>query len=405
MKFAAEYAVPNVHQGCGFTGFDYLAPSFQGGQGNHIVADLDIFVGFGNKIIILYLAGLCFVERGMTGCDHFFNAGWNHKPVFFHLGDGFDQSDGVPGFKRAHGEIKAPFHAVIDFNDGVGNLRDPVGGINQVVGKGFPGIACAFVIAIQHGFHLIGKGLGFLGFGQTRKVRRRIFHIFQGSRINNFPDFFPFGSQLGFIETSLGFVSQILLFDHFFDKIRNHKAVSGFIVYNQVISIAGNMTHGIQPNKVRGLEHGGFGPSQNRPEQGIHFGDADAVFHHDLHRLDYALDPDPVGDKIGGILGPYNAFSQNAFPIIGHKGKNFRQGFFTWNNFQKFHVSDRVEEVRSQKMLTEFLAQPFGHGFQWNTGGVGGNDTAFFTDRLDAFEKFLFDFQIFDHNLDNPVTV
>ena len=169
VKFAAEHAVADVHQGCGFAGFDDLARSFQGCQGDDILADLDVLVGSGGKIIILDLAGFGFIECGMAGCDHFFDCGRNLKTVFFHFGNGFDQSDGIPGFKRAHGEIIAPFHGVIDFNDGVGNFRNPVGRINQVVGKDFPGIAGAFVIAVQHGFHFIGRVLAFLASARQGK--------------------------------------------------------------------------------------------------------------------------------------------------------------------------------------------------------------------------------------------
>ena len=163
------------------------------------------------------------------------------------------------------------------------------------------------------------------------------------------------------------------------------------------------MPEGVQADKVGCSEHGCFGAAHGRTEQGVHFRNGHPVFEHQLHGFYDALDADPVADEVRGVFGPHDAFTQNPFAIVRHEIQNFRQGLFAGDDFKQLHVSDGVEKMGAQKMLPELFAEPFGHGLERNPGCVGRDNGSSLSDRLDALEKILFDLEVFNHDLDNPV--
>ena len=129
------------------------------------------------------------------------------------------------------------------------------------------------------------------------------------------------------------------------------------------------------------------------------------MFDHELHRLDHALDPDPVADEIGCVLGPDDPLAEDPFAKVGHEGKDFRQGLFSGDDLQKFHVADRIEEMGPEEMFAEILAQSFAHGLQGDARGVGRDDGALSAHAVDPLEEILLDLQVFDDHFDDPVAV
>ncbi len=159
----------------------------------------------------------------------------------------------------------------------------------------------------------------------------------------------------------------------------------------------------IQPHQIDGLEHSGFGPTHGRTEEGVHLGDGQPLFQHQLHGAHDAVHPDAVADEIGRVFSPHDSFAQPALPEIGHELEHLGRCLFAGNQFQQFHVAHRVEKVRSQKMVFEIVAQPFAQLLERQSRSVGRNDGPGLAHALDPFEQRLFDRHIFHDHLDNPV--
>ena len=404
MKFATEHSVTNINERCGPAGFYDFVRASEHIQGNDIVTDFNILVGFRYKIIKGCFSVFSFVKRGVSGCKHFSDFFRHVKSVILHLLNGFLNADGIPCFKGTHFKIVSPFHGIVYFNHGVGNLRDPVGSIDQTVCNDFPYKLGAFVLAIHHSLYFFRQGFCFFCFAKAGKTGLVIFGIFKGFRIDGLSDDL-FSRFFCFVKTASGFFSKEPVFNHFVDKFGDDKALPLFIIRNQVISVFGYMCHGIQAHKVTGLEHGGFGPSQHSAEKGICFRYGKPVLKHHLHGLYHALNTDPVPYEIGRVFCPDNAFSKFPLSVICHEFKNFRQSFFPRYDFKKLHISYRIEKMGSQKMLSEFLAQTLGHAFQGDSRCVRGNNGRVFPDSLKPLQKFLLDFQIFNNHFHNPVTI
>ncbi len=76
-----------------------------------------------------------------------------------------------------------------------------------------------------------------------------------------------------------------------------------------------------------------------------------------------------------------------------------------WYDLEQLEVARGVEEVGAGKVLFEIVAAPFGHEVYGYAGGVGGNERAGFSVLLYLLVNFLFDVEVFDHHLNDPVHV
>ena len=90
---------------------------------------------------------------------------------------------------------------------------------------------------------------------------------------------------------------------------------------------------------------------------------------------------------------------------IGNESKNFRARRRTGNDFGKVQIPRRIEEVRAQKVLAEFVGIAFGDSRERNAAGVGGDDRARRAVRDDFVVKRPFDRDIFRDRFDDPVAV
>ena len=167
MKFKAENAVIQVDQAGRFGSLDNLSFGLHSCQRNNVFADHPFFIAFRYKIIVKHRAVFRFVKRGVPGFQHLLDFLRYLKSIFLHAFDSGCQTDGIPGFKRPHLQIEAPLHGIVDIHNGIGNFRNPVGRIDQIIGNCFPGKIGTLVLTIYHRLHFIRQGLGFMSGRQT----------------------------------------------------------------------------------------------------------------------------------------------------------------------------------------------------------------------------------------------
>ncbi len=130
VKFQAEDVVADIHERCRPAGLDNVVRGLQPGQGDNVVTDDHVFVAAAGEIVEGDFAALGFIKRGVAGSKQGLDVLRHGQPVGFHFGHRLFKPDGVPGLEGAHFEVEAPFHGIVDFNDSVGNFRDPVGRID-----------------------------------------------------------------------------------------------------------------------------------------------------------------------------------------------------------------------------------------------------------------------------------
>ena len=112
---------------------------------------------------------------------------------------------------------------------------------------------------------------------------------------------------------------------------------------------------------------------------------------------------DAIGDKIGSILGADHAFAQLAIAEIRQSVEHFGKRCGTGNEFDQFHVSRRIEEMRAGPVLLEIGGGVFRDLADGQAGSVGGYDGAGAAMRRYAIEEFALDFEIFGDGFDDPV--
>ncbi len=93
------------------------------------------------------------------------------------------------------------------------------------------------------------------------------------------------------------------------------------------------------------------------------------------------------------------------FAEFGNKLEKFRQRVRSRDDFQQPHVAHRIEKMGPQEVLPKLQAHPLGHGFERDSGGIGGDDRARVADCLDLLQEVLFDLQILNHDFNDPVTL
>ena len=81
-----------------------------------------------------------------------------------------------------------------------------------------------------------------------------------------------------------------------------------------------------------------------------------------LNALVDGINTDPVGDKVGRILGVNNAFAEPKTDKSSESIDHGRIRLATGNNLQQAHVTRRVEKVGDQEILTHLGRQAFSHG-------------------------------------------
>ena len=124
-----------------------------------------------------------------------------------------------------------------------------------------------------------------------------------------------------------------------------------------------------------------------------------------MHARNNGINPNTVGDKSRSILTKDGFLTQVPISIAHQKVNQFRFGFWTRDDFQKFEVARRVEKVRSCKMCLKIFRAAFRHQMHRNARGIGGDEGSWFSVFFYFFKKLLLDVQALHDHFDDPVVV
>jgi len=122
------------------------------------------------------------------------------------------------------------------------------------------------------------------------------------------------------------------------------------------------MKQRIKANKIRRPERGAFGIPNHRTGKLIHGLNGQTHVHHGIDNAKHIIGPDPVGNKVGRILGIDNALSQHLLTYICQGLNHFRERVRIRYDLQEFHVSRGIKKVGNSKVFSEIFCPILTHG-------------------------------------------
>ena len=176
------------------------------------------------------------------------------------------------------------------------------------------------------------------------------------------------------IESLARFSPQPSFGNHFFQLVRNTKDFPLRVVLCHLVDIFRHVGDDIQSYHVGRPKGGRLGMPDEFTGQGIHFLDGKAPRLHQPDGQEKGEDPDPVGNKIGGVLGDNDPLTQVFLRELPNPVHDLRCCPLGRDNLQKAHVSRGVEEVGSEETAFEILRHGFPDLVDGNPRGIGGHD-------------------------------
>ena len=166
----------------------------------------------------------------------------------------------------------------------------------------------------------------------------------------------------------------------------------------------GDMHEHVDAREIARAEGRGFGASNQRAGERVHFTDCEIVLHHRAACHDHAMHTESVGHKTRHILGNDNAFAKDAFLEVAHRVEHLRRRVGRRDDFEQVHVARGIEVVRAAELAAEFVGASFeqhGHG---NARGVRRDDRVR-RNLFDARKQILFRLWLLNNDFNNPVAV
>jgi hypothetical protein len=207
------------------------------------------------------------------------------------------------------------------------------------------------------------------------------------------------------VEPGAGLAAESTVGDEFLDHFGRHEPFAPRIVGAALGDRVEHVRHRVEADDVGRAEDGRLGPPHGGSEQGVGFGDADAVLTHPVEHGGHAERADPVGDEVGGVLAVDDALAEDVLTEIGHRSEHLGVGVVDRYDFEESHVAHGVEEVRDHEVAAEVVAAALRHRFGRQTGGVGRDDASRLAVLVDHGEHVLLDVEAFNHHFDYPVTL
>jgi len=115
----------------------------------------------------------------------------------------------------------------------------------------------------------------------------------------------------------------------------------------------------VQADHIDCAERRCLGTADEGSRQPVYFFDRETALLHQLNGLQRGKQPDAVRDEVRRIFRVDDPFSKHDVGKSFEFRKRCAIGFRSWNHFQQFHVSGRIEEMRSKPVPPEILASAF----------------------------------------------
>jgi len=285
-------------------------------------------------------------------------------------GNGFPAGR-LPGLEGAHGPAEAPAHGEIHIPGVVGDGFQVEGAVVEDVPVDGPQELGLFVAGGAQGGKLLGRVLdledlghfrGNLAGGGTVILLGQVQHL----------DFLALLTE----DAALGLLAQGALLDQGGQPGRGLEVAVPGVAGQGVLHGLDHVGQGVQAHHVGGAVGGALGTADLGAGQGIHLVEAHLQALGVVHHRQDGEDADPVGDEVGGVLGPHHALAeagdQPGFQAVQHG----RIGVGGGDDFHQGHVARRIEEVDAAEVGPLLRRHGGGQLVDGQARGVGGDDGA-----------------------------
>src|SRR5271169_10214 len=358
----------------------------------------------GGDIEVLAAAGglgIVSVPGGLAGGEKLLDIGCDRTAFLLHALDGLGDAGSVPQLERSELPIEPGPHGAIDFNDGVGDLGNTVGGVGPKLGEDGPEEDVGLVLRgrDEHS-QALGQVLDILRHFDVDELGFLQRAVFQRLPVNG-EALFAVGAVLLLVEAALGFVAEPLAVNHL-DEKRGELQIAALVLYVGG-RVANDVSEDVEADEVSEAERGHLGPADGGAGQGIDFFDAEVHLLHDAHDVQRGEGTNAIGDKVGRVLRVYHALAEVEIAEVGDGLHRRQVGVGGRDDFEQPHVTRRIEEVRAKPRTAKVVGEAFGDFGDWQAAGVGGNDGSRLADGVDLAQEFALEVEVFDDGLDDPV--
>ena len=205
------------------------------------------------------------------------------------------------------------------------------------------------------------------------------------------------------VETGAGLVAEQVLLLHLLELLGRLEFLARLVLGDGLVEVLGHADGDVQPDLVVEAERGGLGVADERPRYGIYLFDAVAVLEGVARRLHPGEGPDPVPDKVRGVLGDDAALAEHALPEVPYGLDDLGVRVLRRYDLHELQIARRVEEVRAHEAPLEVFGPTLGDAVQRYARGVGRDDGIFFRRLLDALHQLSLGFELLDYGLDDPI--
>ena len=165
------------------------------------------------------------------------------------------------------------------------------------------------------------------------------------------------------------------------------------------------MRQDIDADKVGKAKGSGARPANGGTGKRINLFNGEPLFQHQIRSVEQHRDADAVGDEVWRVMRKDDFLAEHA---VGKSGKSSDQlgiAFLRGDYFKEAHVARRIEKVGPEELFLDLDWQCRGDLRYGQAGSVGRKDGASAEMRQNACEQRGFDFEIFGHGFDHPVTL
>ncbi len=404
VELEAGHAVAHVDEARAGVLADDLLALLEGRQDDDLGVLGELHVVLLREVVVVGAVFLLRVEGGEPALEHLLDLLGHLLAELLHGLHGLLDPDGVPGLEGPQRVVIAPLHGVVDLHDGVRDLGDAVGGVDEVVAEVLAGQFGRGVLAVEDHLHgLLHGGLGLLRRADGLVLGLAGGHVVQGLHVDGQLEFLTLGVLGLLVETALGLVAEPLLLDHGLDEVGRDEEVAALVLRQGLVEVRHDVVGRVEAHEVDRPEDGRAGPAQGGADDGVDVLDLHALGKHEVHGVGHVEDADAVGDEVGHVLADDDALAEHVLAEAAHVLDHFLLRLLAGDDLDELHVPRRVEEVDAQEPFLQALAQVRRDLADPDARGVGSHDAVGLHDLLHLREEVLFDFQVLDDGLDDEV--
>ncbi|MBV6465324.1 MAG: hypothetical protein PGMFKBFP_00600 [Anaerolineales bacterium] len=387
---------------------DHLLRAAEILQNDHARGPFDLHIFFLRHIVHAdLLAVLVLIERLDARLEHRVHPLRGGIARGLHPFDRVAHAEHVPRLERPRLVHEAPAHGVVNRLGGVGHFGDDgrrvLERLESQRGDEFRGA----VVRFQHDLEAVSEILEVFrlpdGF-EARLRRRDVFHRLQVER----PEFLLPVLRADFlVEADFALVAEPAAFHHRVDEFVRRFGLQifhrQFVVLDQRREIFPDVLPNVHAHEVNQAERRRARIADQRTRDRVHFVHGIAVLQDEIHPERARPEGDAVADEVGRVLAKHNAFAETNFAEPRDELRHFLRSVRRRDDLQQFQIARRIKEVRAEEMLFEALRASRGDVLDGDARSIRRDNTRRLADFVNARHQILFDLQVLDDDLDNPV--